>query len=115
MPIPEEALALENRSLGLEGEPTLAEAYRILKTEWDSGDRDRELGLHLMFLAWYGIIEPSHITGFNRTDPEKHELNQTLFEVHEYFKDKMTDDAEMLYAFGLMAAMEWYMLEHDRY
>ena len=58
MPIPQKALDLENRSIGISGEPTLAEAYKILKEQWQSGDRDRELGLHLMFLAWFGNTEP---------------------------------------------------------
>jgi hypothetical protein len=115
MPIPAEALALENRNLGMDYEATLAEAYKILRSEWDKGNRDREVGLHLMFIAWYGIIEPSHITGFTETPQEKHELNTVLFEVHEYFKDKVGDDAEMLYTFGLMADMFWYMFEHDKY
>ena len=115
MPIPEEALALENRNLGMDYEATLAEAYKILRSEWDKGSRDREVGLHLMFIAWYGIIEPSHITGFSRSDEELHELNQILFDVHEYFNDKVKDDAEMLYAFGLMASMEYHMLEHADY
>ena len=52
MPIPHEALDLENRSVGTNGKPTLAEAYKLLKKPWFDGDRDRELGLHLMFLAW---------------------------------------------------------------
>ena len=65
MPIPEEALDLENRSIGINGEPTLAAAYEILKNQWNNGERDRELGLHLMFLAWYGTSEPEYITGFS--------------------------------------------------
>jgi len=51
MPIPHEALDLENRSLAAKGEPTLGEAYKLLKERWLDGDRHRELGLHLMFLA----------------------------------------------------------------
>jgi hypothetical protein len=115
MPIPREALALEDRNIGIAGEPTLAAAYTILKAEWDNGKRDRELGLHLMFIAWYGIIEPSHITGFTEAPSEKHELNDVLFDVHEFLKDKIDSDAEILFAFGLMARMFWYMLEHDKY
>ncbi|HTK37091.1 MAG TPA: hypothetical protein VL325_01250 [Pyrinomonadaceae bacterium] len=115
MPIPAEALELENRSLGINYEPTLAEAYKILKAAWDKGNRDREVALHLMFIAWYGIIEPSHITGFIESDEEKHKLNQVLFDVHEHFKARISDDAEMLYTFGLMASMEYYMLERPDY
>jgi len=45
MPVPLEALELENRSVGTHGKPTLAEAYKNLKERWLAGDRDRELGL----------------------------------------------------------------------
>ena len=115
MAFPAEALELENRNLGMDYEPTLAPAYKILKSAWDSGNRDREVGLHLMFIAWYGIVEPSHITGFTETPEEKHELSDVLFEIHEYFKDKIQNDAEALYAFGLMANMFWFMFERDEY
>ncbi len=85
MPISQKALEIENRSIGINGEATLAEAYRILKTQWDNGERDREIGLHLMFLAWYGIIEPTHLTGFVENEKTTQELNTTFNEVHDYF------------------------------
>ena len=111
MPIPQEALELENRSIGVDGEPTLADAYEILKKQWCEGDRDRELGLHLMFLAWYGLIEPGHLTGFSENEQLTQELNQTLTEVHVYFEPQIYQDAEMLYVFGLAAEMFWYMFD----
>jgi len=111
MPIPHEALDLENRSLGRNGEPTLAAAYKILKEQWVDGDRDREVGLHLMFLAWYGLVEPGHLTGFADGDELRRELNQTLTEVHTYFEPQIDQDAEMLYAVGLAAHMFWFMFE----
>ena len=43
MSIPQKALELENRNIGINGEPTLADAYKILKEQWRNGDRDREL------------------------------------------------------------------------
>lgn len=108
-------MEFEKRNMGVNYEPTLAAAYKILKSEWDAGSRDREVGLHLMFTAWYGLIEPSHITGFTETADEQKELNAIMYGVHEYFKDKIADDAEALYAFGLMANMFWYMFDHDHY
>jgi len=101
--------------LDLEKGNDLAGAYAILKRKWDDGDRDRDLGLHLMFVAWYGMIEPSQYTNFTETESERAELNQTLFEVHEYFAPTIKDDAEMLYTVGVMAHMFWFMFEHDRY
>lgn len=111
MPVPQEALELENRSIGIDGEPTLADAYVILKEQWRRGERDRELGLHLMFLTWYGIVEPGHLTGFSESEELTRELNQTLREVHAHFEPQIYQDAEMLYAFGLAADMFWFMFD----
>jgi hypothetical protein len=112
MPIPQEALDFENRSMGVRGEPLLAEAYRILKQEWDAGNRDRDLALHLMFLAWYGQIEPPFSTGFIENDGTQ--LMDTLTEVHEYFVPQIHDDAEMLYTLGLAAELFWFMYPYDQ-
>ena len=112
MTISHEALDLENRSLGPNGEPTLAEAYKILEKRWLDGDRDRELGLHLMFLAWYGLVEPAHLTGFLESDELRSELNQMLTEVHTYFEPRIYQDAEMLYVVGLAAHMFWFMFDN---
>lgn len=111
MPIPREALELENRAIGIGGEPTLAAAYLILKREWDSGNRDRELGLHLLFLAWYGLVEPEQYTGFTEIEEEKRELRQMFTDVHAYFEPQIHEDAEMLYTVGLAAQMFWYMFD----
>lgn len=111
MPISQIALKLENRSIGFNGEPTLADAYEILKKQWRNGDRDRELGLHLIFLTWYGLVEPRHLTGFSENEHLTRELNQMLSEVHVYFEPQIYQDAEMLYVVGLAANMFWYMFE----
>ncbi len=111
MSIPQQALEFENRSIGINGEPTLAAAYEILKEQWRNDDRDRELGLHLFFLAWYGLIEPGHLTGFSENEHLTRELNQTLTEVHAYFEPQIYQDAEMLYVVGLAANMFWYMFD----
>lgn len=111
MPISQQALEFENRSIGIHGEPTLANAYEILRRQWLNGDRDRELGLHLMFLSWYGLIEPGHLTGFSENENLTRELNQMLSEVHTYFAPQIHEDAEILYAFGLAAEMFWYMFD----
>jgi hypothetical protein len=109
MPIPSEALELENRSIGVNGEPTLAAAYDILKDHWDRGLRDRELALHLFFLSWYGLVEPSHLTGFSEYTDFSDGLHQTLSEVHGYLEPQIADDAEILYVVGLAAHMFWFM------
>ena len=114
MPIPQEALDLENRNIGINGEPTLAAAYEILKEQWDNGNRDREVGLHLLFLAWFGTSEPEHITGFSKPWQEmRQELLPVFAEVHTYFEPEIHKDLEMLYVVGLIAHMDWYMLDDD--
>ncbi len=112
MPIPQKALDLENRNIGIHGEPTLGDAYEILKEQWQSGDRDRELGLHLMFLAWYGLVEPEYLTGFPDIEGASQKRMQMLTEVHTYFEPQIYQDTEMLYVFGLAAEMFWFMFDN---
>ena len=120
MPIPTEALELENQYLQLEAgeKSTLATAYEILKQEWLDGNRDREVALHLMFLAWYGLCEPAYLTGFATedgstyilTDGLSDELQKIFQQVHDYFEPQIHEDAEMLYVVGLMAHLFSYLL-----
>jgi hypothetical protein len=110
MPIPQFALELENRSIEPSGAPTLAAAYQVLKREWDTGNRDREILLHLLFLAWYGLAEPAHITGFDMSDTLAGELRETFTLVHTYVQPSIVTDAEMLYVVGLMAHLFPYLL-----
>lgn len=113
MPIPDEALDLENRSIcekeGDPWEPTLAAAYAILTEQWETGDRDRELGLHLLFISWYGMIEPKHITGFEKSIEVFHELERMFELVHAFFEPNIREDAEMLWVVGLVTHMQWFM------
>lgn len=110
MTIPPAALELENRSIGVDGEPTLGAAYDILVNEWRTGNQTRELGLHLMFLAWYLLCEPPHLTGL--IDPDT-PLAATFNEIHEHFEPTIRQDPEMLYVVGLMAHLFPYLLGED--
>lgn len=113
MTLPPNVLELENRSLGRNGEPTLAAAYHQLKVHWDTGNRDREVILHLLFLAWYGLEEPQHITGFENLDIISVELQQTFTTVFRYVQPAINNDVEMLYIIGLMAYLFPYLLTPD--
>jgi hypothetical protein len=114
MPFPLIALELENRSLGQNGEPALAGAYGVLKREWDAGNREREVLLHLLFLAWYGLCEPAHITGFVLQDGLDGELQDTFNQIFAYVQPDIDRDAEMLYVVGLMAHLFPYLLGDTR-
>jgi hypothetical protein len=103
-------LELENRSLGEKGEPTLFRAYELLLAHWRSGSRDREVGLHLMFLAWYLLVEPPHLTGFDEMTMESSTLSTVFCEAHEHFVPTIKRDAEMLFVVGLMSHLTPWLL-----
>ena len=112
MGIPARALELELESGIREahGEPLLGAAYEILRAEWRGGDRDRELALHLMFLSWYLLIEPAHLTGLDEERVSTDELMAVFNEVHEHMALSQSDDAEFLYVVGLMAHLSPWLL-----
>jgi hypothetical protein len=74
------------------------------------GSRDQELGLHLMFLSWYLLCEPPHLTGLNKHSVPLSSLAPVFHEVHEHFIPTIKADAEMLYVVGLMTVLFPYFL-----
>lgn len=115
MPVPPLALELENRSLGLHGAPTLGAAYELLLEAWRSGDRDRELALHLFFLAWYLVVEPPHLTGVQggQVGGEPDEILRAI-DAHLLPDAESSEDAEALYVIGLAAHMfPWVFCSGD--
>lgn len=110
---PDTILALENRSVGAHGEPTLGEALVLAIREWDEGNRDRELRLHLLFLAWYCNLEPPHLTGFDETAVSSSRLPEVFSAVYETFVGSILDDAEALYVVGLIAQLTPWLLGGD--
>ena len=113
MNIPDALLALENISIGRDGEPTLGDALVLALDEWRSGNSDRELRLHLLFLAWYCNIEPSHLTGLDKTTIASSELDGIFQDVYTTFAEEIADDAETLYVVGLMAHLSPWLLGED--
>ena len=103
MTISAEALAAEEQAYRKDGTGTLAEAYHRLRRQWDLGDRDRELVLHLLFLAWYGLVEPDFITGFEGSDKVFESLRVTFNDVYSEMAPSCAGDAEFLWVVGLMA------------
>jgi hypothetical protein len=106
MAIPAAALELENQSIGASGKPTLGAAYELVRDQWRSGDRDRELGLHLMFLAWYVNLEPPHLTGLDESRVQPGELTAIFNEVHAAIlpTGEDTDDAEAVFEIVAISA-----------
>ena len=75
--------------------------YKELKTRWLAGERDRELGLHLMFFAWMHWADPPFVTGLT-DDPDAERLWRDVF---AYSDGEASTDAEFLFVSGLMAAL----------
>ena len=110
MGIPYGALELENWHVEPGCQSTLCAAYEIVRDEWRRGDRDREHALHLLFLSWYLLIEPPHLTGLEQRRVSSGELAAVFNEVHDYMAPAMKDDAEFLYVVGLMARLAPWLL-----
>lgn len=108
MPITPEILELEYRGYLQNGEPVLIDAFRILKKQWNEGDRDREVGLHLLFLSWYGLVEPPFV--FGEYVEEVDRLQETFNQVFKYFQPQINSDPELLYVIGLAAHLFPFVL-----
>jgi hypothetical protein len=113
MSLPRAILDLENRSVGVHGEPTIGPALDLAAAEWRSGNRDRELCLHLLFLSWYCNLEPPHLTGYQQAAFPSSELSELFHDVYESIEAQVLDDAECLYVVGLMAQLTPFLLGED--
>lgn len=106
-------LELEAQIWEANGKPTLGAAYEILRDQWCGGDRNRELSLHLMFLSWFLLSEPAHLTGLDEERVSTDELKATFNEVHEHANPTKNGDAEVLYVVALMADFAPWLLGDD--
>mgnify|MGYP001056955283 FL=1 len=86
--------------------------YTTLKGMWKIGERDRELALHLAFLAWYGLVEPWFLTGFTKNF-DYQELQAIWHECYQFLNPEQAEDAEILYTLGLMLSMFAYVMGGD--
>ena len=113
MSLPLAMLELENRSVGAAGLPTLGRALELGIGEWRSGNRDRELRLHLLFLSWYCNLEPPHLTGYDESATTSGTLPRLFHDVYETFEAGIMDDVECLYVVGLIASLSPWLLGAD--
>jgi hypothetical protein len=113
MSFPGTILDLENRSIGVRGEPTLGHALELAVDEWRRGNRDRELRLHLLFLTWYCNLEPPHLTGYDESHVPSTDLPSVFQEVYRSFADGIQNDLECLYVVGLIAQLSPWLLGED--
>lgn len=110
MALPQSAIELERRACYPGAEPTLYAAFTVLLDEWRRGMREREVALHLAFLAWYLLIEPAHLTGLRTEEMDADALSSVFNDVHDTLAPWELDDAEVLYVFGLMANIAPWLL-----
>lgn len=88
---------------------TLEEEYQDRKAQWRAGERDRELGLQLLFLAWWHWAEPAFLTDMT-DDPDADALWHELF---SHFEGERSRDAEFLFVAGVMATIMPHVLGID--
>jgi len=87
----------------------MEERYAELKARWLAGERDRELGLRLMFFAWMHWADPPFVTGM-ADDPMAPHLWQETF---AHFGGENSTDAEFLYVSGIMAELFPWVLGNE--
>lgn len=111
--LPAKVADLEARSL--EGTASLGEAFEILRREWVDGSRGRERALHLMFLAWFLLVEPSHLTGLSDS-VSVGDLQSAFSEAHDFLlpAGDSSNDAKALYVAGLMMKLNASLLGSQR-
>jgi hypothetical protein len=90
--------AIENEYRAPLGNPTLGDAFSMLRIRWEHGCRDRETGLRLMFLAWYACAEPPCSTGLRG----QADFGQVFREIFAHLGGVASTDPELLCAVGLM-------------
>jgi hypothetical protein len=58
--------------------------YTELKSRWRAGERDRELALHLLYLAWMHWADPPFVTGMN----DDEDAIPLWFEIFEFLAQR---------------------------
>ncbi len=110
MPVRDEIIELEQNS-------ATGSAYERLREQWRLGERDREVALHVMFLAWDLLMEPAHLTG-RTSSIQDAELVAIFNEAHASVlaDGDQSRDAEALYVVGLMAHLApWLVGPHEEW
>lgn len=73
-------------------------SLELLRQRWVEGCRDRETALRLLFLCWYGNIEPPYLTGIEGI-PDSSELCEQAYAA---LGGSACQDPEVCYVVKLM-------------
>ena len=79
----------------------MEQSYVEMKARWLSGERDRELGLRLMYFAWMHWADPPCVTSMQEDD----DAIPLWFEIFSVFGGEAGSDAEFLYVTSIMATI----------
>ena len=90
------------------GESSLGTAFEMLEARWRDGERDRESGLRLFFLAWYSCAEPTQLTGLPQAS-----MAPTISELLQHFGGAESEDAEFLATLAIMSEVAPWCLDHS--
>lgn len=95
-------LSIRERASTMEADYAMEPDYRRLKAVWQSGHRDREDALQLLFLAWQHWADPNYPTGLE----EELEAIDLWLVIFGYFGGEHSQDAEFLHVAALMADID---------
>jgi hypothetical protein len=71
----------EIEKANLHGAPTLGLATKALLSRWQSGLRDEETFLRLIFLFWYSRTEPNFLTGLDEAQLEEFTVDTLMSDI----------------------------------
>lgn len=92
------------------GHAGLGVPYETLKARWVRGERGRELGLRLMYLAWMNWADPPFVTGLEG-DPASVPM---LLELFDYLGGESSEDGEFLFVAYVMLRITPYIFGDAR-
>ena len=72
----------------------MEETYLGLKERWLAGERDRELALQLMYLAWMHWADPSFVTGLEYDAAHAVESKLLFLEAKNLFQQHRSKSAD---------------------
>ena len=107
----QEITAVEDEYHGRNGKPSLGRALEMWKSRWESGERDRETALRIIFLLWYCCAEPGEFTGLPQSGISK----KLLIDAFESLGGIKTTDAELCYVMGIMTEVAVFCFGDNEY
>jgi hypothetical protein len=93
-----------------QGEPSLGNALEIVAQQWAAGARGEGTLIRLLFLIWYGVVEPPALTGL-----PMHYSGPSFEEVFESAGGEERASPLVLWAVGQMAEVAPWAIGEEEY